>query len=107
MIGAFTTVIAARSWSSSSHDVLLISSSTVDSVPVPFVVSGVLSLSFPSSSDISDRLRIGHVADPLTVKLMLISCDKPDDIVNGAINVAVPLLLSNQAASAKLSPAGI
>jgi hypothetical protein len=85
----------------------LISSFTVDSVPVPFVVSGVLSLSFPSSTDISDRLRIDHIADPLTVKLILITCDDPVAIVNGEINVAVPSLLSNQAASANVSPAGI
>ena len=85
----------------------MISSSSDDSVPVPFVVSGVLSLSFPSSTDISDRLRIDPVVDPLTVKLIVIVCDDPVAIVNGAINVAVPSLLFNQAASAKLSHAGI
>ena len=84
----------------------MISSSRVDSLPVPFVVSGVLSISFPSSTDISDRLRIDQVTDPLTVNVILITCDEPEAMLNGAINVAV-FPLSDQAASAKVNHAGI
>lgn len=45
--------------------------------------------------------------EPSTVKLTLIVCDHPVAIDNGAINVAVPSLLSNQAGSVRVRPAGI